>query len=198
MSLDDVRFWPGARPFNNFAASLPFFNHSPAGAKCMQTTAWKQKIIASPTYVLHSKVSMYYAGFLLQIGNGVPFLYHCWRKMGVTVYVSQFSFHVQLQTQSVTWRFPEQKWMSIDTSNLRSLLKCYLNVTCLVVRVISISRVSIDAWYISSQVTLHVKSSIVQVDWRAFHFCASCCVSNVKNLQKLLSKIHIDEFTVLY
>jgi hypothetical protein len=37
------------------------------------------------------------------------------------------------------------------------LLKGHLNVTCLVVCVISISKVSIDMWIFCSQVTLHVK-----------------------------------------
>jgi hypothetical protein len=36
------------------------------------------------------------------------------------------------------------------------LLKCHLNVTCLVVHVILIPNVSIDVWFFSSQVTLHV------------------------------------------
>ena len=35
--------------------------------------------------------------------------------------------------------------------------ECHLNVTCLVVRDISISKVSIDMWFFSSQVTPHVK-----------------------------------------
>ena len=31
-----------------------------------------------------------------------------------SVYVWHISFDVQLQIQSVTWRFRKQKWMSID------------------------------------------------------------------------------------
>ena len=31
-----------------------------------------------------------------------------------SVYVWQISLDVQLQIQSVTWRFQKQKWMSID------------------------------------------------------------------------------------
>ena len=50
--------------------------------------------------------------------------------------------------------FKKKKWMSID---MYILLKCHLNVICLVVRVISICKVSIDMRFFSSQVTLHVK-----------------------------------------
>ena len=67
-------------------------------------------------------------------------------------------------------------------------LICHFNVTCLVVCVISICEVSIDAWFFSLQVTLHVKIWIVCVSWRAFCLCASFCVSNIKNLQKLYKK----------
>jgi hypothetical protein len=42
--------------------------------------------------------------------------------------------------------------------HLHFLLKCHLNVTCLVVRVISITKVSIDVWFFPSRITLHVKS----------------------------------------
>ena len=92
--------------------------------------------------------------------------------------VWQISFDIQLQIQSVTWRF--QKHKRKVNQHLHSLLKCHLHVTCLGVRVISISNMSIDVWFFSSRVTLHVKLYIMRVNRRAFHFCASfaCQMSN--------------------
>ena len=40
---------------------------------------------------------------------------------------------------------------------LHILLKCHLNVTCLVVHVILISKVPVDVWFFFQQATLHVK-----------------------------------------
>jgi hypothetical protein len=74
------------------------------------------------------------------------------------------------------------------------LLKCHLNVTCLVVCVVSSTcKVSINLWFFfPSQVTRHVKIELVRVNRREIHFYASFCASNIRNLQKLLSvKIHI-------
>jgi hypothetical protein len=67
--------------------------------------------------------------------------------------------------------------------HLHFLLKGHLNA-CLVVRVISRSKMSIDALLFSAQVTLHVKILIVHVNWRAIYFGARFCVSNVKNFVK--------------
>jgi hypothetical protein len=67
--------------------------------------------------------------------------------------------------------------------HLHFLLKGHLNA-CLVVRVISRSKMSIDALLFSTQVTLHVKILIVHVNWRAIYFGARFCVSNVKNFVK--------------
>ena len=103
------------------------------------------------------------------------------------VYVWQISIDVQLQIQSVTWHFQKQKWMYVNW-HLHFLLQCHLNVTCFVVRVISISKVLINVWFFSSQVTLRVEIQIVRVNWRAIYFCATFCVSNAKNLQKLCQK----------
>ena len=47
------------------------------------------------------------------------------------------------------------------------LVKCHLNVTCLILCVISISNVSINMLLFFSQVTLHVKFWIVRVTWHA-------------------------------
>ena len=69
--------------------------------------------------------------------------------------------------------------------HLYFMLKHHLNVTRLVVRVISICKMSMDVWFFPSHVTLHVETWIVHIDWRAILFCASFCMSNVKNLQKL-------------
>jgi hypothetical protein len=60
--------------------------------------------------------------------------------------------------------------------NLDILLKCHLNVIGLVVRVISKFKVPIDVWFLSSQVTLHLKKKLC-VNWRAFVFlCRFLCV----------------------
>ena len=72
--------------------------------------------------------------------------------------------------------------------HLHFLFKCHLNVICLVVHVISISKVSIDVRFFSSQVTLHDKIQIVCVNWCAYYFCASFRMSNVKNSQKFVKK----------
>ena len=61
----------------------------------------------------------------------------------------------------------KQKWMSINIY-IFLLLKCHLNFTCLVIHVISISNVSINMCFISSQFTQHVKFFNVRVSWRAF------------------------------
>ena len=62
--------------------------------------------------------------------------------------------------------------------------QCHLNVTYLVVHVVSSSEVSIDVWFFSSQDILHVQFWIVHSNWHAFYFC----MSNVKILQKLCQK----------
>ena len=103
--------------------------------------------------------------------------------------VWQISFDVQLHIQSVTWCF-QKKWMNVNGHLHFFLLKGHLHVTCLVVRVISIFKVSIDVLLFSLPVTLHVKIKIVCVIWRAIHFYASFCVSNVKNLQNFVKNIH--------
>ena len=61
-----------------------------------------------------------------------------WRVFGGSVYVWQMSLDIQLQIQSVTWHFQKQK-MNINW-HLHFLLKCHLNVTCLGIHVISISK----------------------------------------------------------
>ena len=71
---------------------------------------------------------------------------------------------------------------------LHFLLKCHLNVTCLVIHVISIWKVSIDVWFFLHKSYYMSKIWIVRVNWHAFYFCASFCVSNIKNLQKLCQK----------
>ena len=67
-------------------------------------------------------------------------------------------------------------------------LKCHLNVICLVVRVISICKVSIDVWFFffTSQTTCQSINYACQID---VHFIfVSFCVSNIKNLQRLCQK----------
>ena len=61
------------------------------------------------------------------------------------------------------------------------LLKCHLNVTCLVVHVILTCKVSIDVW-VFFFTTWQNLNYARQLMW--FYFCASCCMSNIKNLQK--------------
>ena len=58
------------------------------------------------------------------------------------------------------------------------LLNCHLNVTCLVVHVILISKVSMD---------MSISKLCLSIDVH-FFLCASFCVSNVKNLWKLCQK----------
>ena len=94
-------------------------------------------------------------------------------------YVGQISFDVQLQIQSVTWRFQIQKECPL-TSTFPSKIspRCHMpSSTC-----DCNSEMSIDMRISSSQVTPHVKIWIMSVNRRAFCFCASFRVSNVKNL----------------
>jgi hypothetical protein len=65
-----------------------------------------------------------------------------------------------------------RKWMSIDIYNF--CFECHFDVTCLVVRVVSICNVPIDMWFFSTQVTLLLpyqnKSYVVDNMWALGHF----------------------------
>ena len=73
--------------------------------------------------------------------------------------------------------------------HLHFLLRCHLNATCLVMRVISICTVSIDVWFFSFHKShcMSESKSCVSSDVR-FVFFASFCMSDVKDLQKLCKK----------
>jgi len=71
--------------------------------------------------------------------------------------------------------------------HLHFLLSCHLIVICLVVHVLSISKVSIDLWFFLHK--SHYMSNFEQSIQFLF-LCASCYVWNVKNLQLFMSKIH--------
>jgi len=66
-------------------------------------------------------------------------------RLTSSVCVRQISFDVQLQIQSITWRFEKRKWMSIDIYNFFPEMSPQFSWR--VVRVISISKVSIEMWF---------------------------------------------------
>ena len=79
---------------------------------------------------------------------GVLILIHVktvWLVIGL--YIWQISSDVQLQIQKPTWCFQKQKWISIVTYKFSCLKVPPQFVTCLEVRVILISNVSIDVWF---------------------------------------------------
>ena len=92
----------------------------------------------------------------------------------ISVYVWQVSFDAQLQIQSVTWRFQKQKW--IFNWHLHFLLKYHLNVTSLVVRVISISNVSIDVWGLLLHKSHYMPNSKLCMSIDVLLFVFVCCV----------------------
>ena len=73
--------------------------------------------------------------------------------------------------------------------HLHFLLRCHLNATCLVMRVISICTVSIDVWFFSFHKShcMSESKSCVSSDVRFVSF-ASFSMSDVKDLQKLCKK----------
>ena len=73
--------------------------------------------------------------------------------------------------------------------HLHFLLKCHLNVTCLVVRVVSISKASTNVWvsFLHKSHNMSKSKLCMSIDVH-FIFCASFCISNAKNLQKLCQK----------
>ena len=74
--------------------------------------------------------------------------------------------------------------------HLHFLLKCHLNVTCLVAHVIPISKVSIDVWFIcfTSHTTCQILNYACQLTWILF-LCKFLCVKCQK-LAKTLLKIY--------
>ena len=105
------------------------------------------------------------------------------------MYVWQISFDVQPQIQSIIVTFSKAKMNG--NSYLHILLQCHLNVTCLVVLVILISKVSIDVIFFFTDHTICQNSkSCVSID---MHFVFGCKYLRVKcyKLAKTLSKIHI-------
>ena len=126
--------------------------------------------------------------YLLRAGShGVP----------RSVYVWQTSFDVQLQIQSVTWCFQKQKWTSRDICVL--FLKCHMNVTCLIVFVISIYEVSIDMWFsvlYQSDYMSHSKSCLsIDVHFNVCQFLRVKCHKLAKTLSKI--DIMVPSFTRL-
>jgi hypothetical protein len=116
-----------------------------------------------------------------------------------SVYIWPISFHVQLQIHSVMWRFQRTK-MNVN-SHLHFLLKSYLNVTCLVVRVILISKVSIDMWFFLFFHKSHYMSkskSCVSIDMHFIFVCqmSKTCKNFVQNTQRCLVR-HIKTSYIL-
>ena len=114
--------------------------------------------------------------------------------LGSNVYVWQISFDVPLQIQSVMQRFQKQK-MYVNW-HLHFLLKCHLNVTCLIVWAISIFKVSIDVWFFF--LTSHTTCQNLNCACRLMCILFLCkfLLSNVKNLQKLCQKYTLLECNV--
>jgi hypothetical protein len=75
------------------------------------------------------------------------------------------------------------------TCTIFFFLKCCRNVTCLIVCAISIGKVSIDVWFFFLHKSHYMSKSklCVSIDMH-FYSCASICMSNIKNLQKLCQK----------
>ena len=71
--------------------------------------------------------------------------------------------------------------MSIDIYFF--LLECHLNITCLLVCVISISNMSIQCviFFVSIQTTCQILEVCLSLDVHIYWFGASFCVSNVQN-----------------
>ena len=86
-------------------------------------------------------------------------------------------FHLTFNSKSKVSRdvFKNGNW--IVNWHLHFSLECHLNVTCLIVCVISTSKVSVDMWVFSSQVTLHVSIDIQLI---------------FVQMSKTLSKIHVE------
>ena len=117
------------------------------------------------------------------------------------MYVWQISFDVQLQNQSVIkcvclanfiWRSTSiqsvivtfSKTKMNGNSHLHFLLQCHLNVTCLVVLVILISKVSIDVvFFFTNHFICQILNRACPLTCILF-LGASICVSNIKNFVK--------------
>ena len=98
--------------------------------------------------------------------------------------------------------FDEFHWRSTSTSkchvihqfnfnwHLHFLLKCHLNVTCLVIRVISISKASIDVWFFLLHESHYMSNSKSCMSIDVYFMLAQvfACQTFVKNLQKLWQK----------
>jgi hypothetical protein len=126
------------------------------------------------------------------LGKVLPCRYPChtWH-LGLgksNVYVWQISFDIELQIQNVTCRF--QIKLSVNW-HLHFLLRCHLNVTCLVIRAISICEVPTYMWFILHKSHYCQKSELcVSIDMHFNYFCESFGVSNWKKLAETLWQIH--------
>ena len=106
--------------------------------------------------------------------------------VAVCVYVWQISFDIELHIQSVTWCFQKRKWMWIHIYTFL-FLKCHLYVTCLVIRDVSICKVSIDVWFFLHKSYFMSKSKLgMSIDlYFVFVQVLACQVSNTcKNFVK--------------
>ena len=81
---------------------------------------------------------------------------------------------------------------------LHFIFRCHINIICLVVCVISISKVLNDVWVYFHKSHYMSKSKLCVPHWCAIYFCTSFCVSNIKKLQKQLSKIHISKCLICF
>ena len=133
---------------------------------------------------------------LQEIFNGCPNMIFCYNRM-IILYsrkspVGGLSHKPNRKEGGggVTWRFQQQKWMSTDMY-MFFLFKYSLNVTCLVVHVMSIYEVSIAVCFFSSHVTPHVQFYMVHVNWCAFLVCVEVFTCRMSNT---LSKLHTRGF----
>ena len=123
--------------------------------------------------------------FLVEIYSGL-FIWFMVHPYSQCVYLAKLIWRSTFKSK--VSRLQKQKWMSID---IYIFFKCHLIVTCLVVRVILISNVSIDIWFFLHK-SHHMSNSILCVSIAVHFFVHFFCVSNVKNLQNLqkLCKIY--------
>ena len=100
-----------------------------------------------------------------------------------SVYVWQILFDVQLEIQSVMWRFLKWKWKSNDTYIF--FVKCHLNVTCLVVFL-----KCLDVW--SFLPTSHTTCQNLKCACQLTCLLCLCKFLHVKCCKNFVKKIHTE------